>query len=70
MGMQRALEFAATLDLPFVFSSNGDGFVFLDRTSTGEHRESNLTLDIYPPPLRISVDMGLIDVNSSPETVT
>jgi type I restriction enzyme R subunit len=27
-GMQQALEYAATLNIPFVFSSNGDGFVF------------------------------------------
>ena len=27
-GMQQGLEYATTLDIPFVFSSNGDGFVF------------------------------------------
>src|ERR1700683_1465728 len=27
-GMQQALGYAETLDIPFVFSSNGDGFVF------------------------------------------
>jgi type I restriction enzyme R subunit len=32
-GIQQALEYATTLDIPFVFSSNGDGFVFHDRTS-------------------------------------
>ena len=26
-GMQQGLEYAATLDIPFVFSSNGDGFL-------------------------------------------
>jgi type I restriction enzyme R subunit len=31
-GMQQVLEYAATLDIPFAFSSNGDGFVFHDRT--------------------------------------
>ncbi len=31
-GIQQALEYAATLDIPFVFSSNGDGFLFHDRT--------------------------------------
>ena len=31
-GMQQALDYAATLNIPFVFSSNGDGFVFHDRT--------------------------------------
>ena len=31
-GMQQALDYANTLDIPFVFSSNGDGFVFHGRT--------------------------------------
>ena len=32
--MQQALAYAETLDVPFVFSSNGDGFLFHDRTGT------------------------------------
>ena len=32
-GLQQALEYADTLQLPFVFASNGDGFVFHDRTA-------------------------------------
>ena len=31
-GMQQALNYAETLDIPFVFSSNGDGFICHDRT--------------------------------------
>ena len=31
-GMQQALDYADTLNIPFVFSSNGDGFLFHDRT--------------------------------------
>src|SRR5256885_17105504 len=27
-GMQQALDYATTLDIPFAFASNGDGFVF------------------------------------------
>ena len=34
-GMQQGLEYAATLDIPFVFSSNGDAFLFHDRTGQG-----------------------------------
>src|SRR5260221_9243662 len=30
-GIQQALGYATTLDIPFAFSSNGDGFVFHDR---------------------------------------
>jgi type I restriction enzyme R subunit len=49
-GMQQALEYAATLDIPFVFSSNGDAFVFHDRTGQGEKREIELPLNAFPSP--------------------
>ena len=49
-GMQQALEYATTLDLPFVFSSNGDGFVFHDRTGASATIETNLSLDEFPTP--------------------
>src|SRR3990170_6608484 len=44
-GMQQALDYATTLDIPFVFSSNGDGFVFHDRTGQSTPREAHLALD-------------------------
>ena len=31
-GMQQGLDYARLLDVPFVFASNGDGFVFRDAT--------------------------------------
>ena len=49
-GLQQALEYAVTLDIPFVFSSNGDGFVFHDRTGTSDERETTLGLDSFPSP--------------------
>ena len=49
-GMQQALDYAATLDIPFVFSSNGNGFVFHDRTGASNPREANLGLDAFPSP--------------------
>lgn len=49
-GIQQALEYAETLDIPFVFSSNGDGFVFHDRTGGSDPREATLTLDAFPSP--------------------
>ncbi len=49
-GMQQALDYAATLDIPFVFSSNGDGFVFHDRTGRSAAIEINLGLDAFPSP--------------------
>lgn len=35
-GMQQALDYARVLDVPFVFTSNGDGFVFRDRTGLSD----------------------------------
>lgn len=49
-GMQQALAYAETLQIPFVFTSNGDGFVFHDRTGKGQTRETNLPLDAFPSP--------------------
>src|SRR6476620_2224853 len=49
-GIQQGLDYAATLDIPFVFSSNGDGFVFHDRTGLSASLEANLGLDAFPSP--------------------
>ncbi|MCY4612249.1 MAG: DEAD/DEAH box helicase family protein [Nitrospira sp.] len=49
-GMQQALDYADTLQVPFVFSSNGDGFVFHDRTGAGVEKETTLSLDAFPSP--------------------
>ena len=49
-GMQQGLGYAETLDIPFVFSSNGDGFVFHDRTGMNAEKEATLGLDGFPPP--------------------
>lgn len=48
-GIQQALGYANTLDIPFVFSSNGDGFYFHDKTANGE-LETEITLDEFPSP--------------------
>lgn len=49
-GMQQALDYAETLDIPFVFSSNGSGFLFHDRTGQAELTETALTLAQFPRP--------------------
>ena len=49
-GMQQGLEYATTLDIPFVFSSNGDGFVFHDRTGSLGATETNVALNAFPSP--------------------
>ena len=52
-GMQQALGYAETLNVPFVFSSNGDGFVFHDRTGASAPREVDLALDAFPAPAEL-----------------
>src|SRR5260370_5216403 len=52
-GMQQGLDYATTLQIPFVFSSNGDGFVFHDRTGSRSATETNLSLDALPPPAEL-----------------
>jgi type I restriction enzyme R subunit len=49
-GIQQGLDYAATLNIPFVFSSNGDGFVLHDRTGRSVPIETNLGLDEFPSP--------------------
>ena len=49
-GMQQALDYAQILDIPCVFSSNGDGFLFHNRTVTDERIEQELSLDEFPTP--------------------
>ena len=52
-GMQQALDYAETLNIPFAFSSNGDGFVFHDRTGASSPREADRALDAFPPPAEL-----------------
>jgi type I restriction enzyme R subunit len=49
-GLQQALAYAESLNTPFVFASNGDGFLFHDRTGQSDHRETSLALDAFPSP--------------------
>jgi type I restriction enzyme R subunit len=49
-GMQQGLDYAETLDIPFVFASNGDGFVFHDRTGSAPETETTLDNDSFPSP--------------------
>jgi type I restriction enzyme R subunit len=52
-GMQQALDYATTLDIPFVFASNGDGFVFHDRTGQSAQQETTLSLNAFPSPAKL-----------------
>src|SRR6185295_14006403 len=49
-GMQQALDYAETLDVPFAYSSNGDGFVEHDRTGKATAPERDLALGAFPTP--------------------
>lgn len=49
-GIQQGLEYAKILDIPCVFSSNGNGFLFHDRTATTGNIETEFDLDNFPTP--------------------
>ncbi|MDZ7938810.1 MAG: DEAD/DEAH box helicase family protein [Rhodoferax sp.] len=52
-GMQQAIHYAQLLDVPFSFSSNGDGFVFRDATLSTGVLEQTLALDQFPSPAEL-----------------
>jgi len=52
-GMQQGLDYAERLDVPFVFASNGDGFVLHDKTGTYPATEMNISLDDFPTPAEL-----------------
>ena len=49
-GIQQALDYATILDIPCVFSSNGDGFLFHDRSTTDSNLETEIGIDDFPTP--------------------
>lgn len=49
-GMQQALGYAEQLRVPFVFTSNGDGFTFHNRNSEDNNRETILSISEFPSP--------------------
>ncbi len=49
-GMQQALEYSEILQIPFVFTSNGDSFVFHDKLATSGQIENEIALDNFPSP--------------------
>lgn len=48
-GIQQALDYSNDLDIPFVYSSNGDGFFEHDKTKS-ENIETELSLENFPSP--------------------
>ena len=49
-GMQQALDYAETLDVPFAYSSNGDAFLEHDRTAATGTVTREIPLDQFPSP--------------------
>ena len=49
-GMQQALEYSEILHIPFVFTSNGDSFMFHDKTKNTGDIEKEISLDEFPSP--------------------
>jgi type I restriction enzyme R subunit len=49
-GIQQALAYAEALQVPFVFSSNGDAFLFHDKSGTYAQIEQQLSLNAFPSP--------------------
>jgi type I restriction enzyme R subunit len=49
-GMQQAIQYAEQLDVPSVFTTNGDSFVWHDRTGLRPDVEVEIRLDEFPSP--------------------
>jgi len=52
-GMQQALDYSATLDIPFVYSTNGDAFLEHDRIRSTGIIERELALEQFPSPVEL-----------------
>jgi len=51
-GMQQGLDYARLLEVPFVFASNGDGFIFHDKTNSSQ-LETQISLNDFPTPQQL-----------------
>jgi type I restriction enzyme R subunit len=49
-GLQQAMNYGEILDIPFVYSSNGDGFIEHDNAGLSEGIEKELSLHEFPSP--------------------
>ena len=49
-GIEQGLGYAEILDIPFVFSSNGDAFIEHDRLTSSGIKERELSMDLFPSP--------------------
>ncbi|MEO9494151.1 MAG: DEAD/DEAH box helicase family protein [Vibrio splendidus] len=51
-GMQQGMVYAGLLEVPFVFASNGDGFIFRDLTNPTQ-LETEIRLEDFPTPQQL-----------------
>jgi len=51
-GMQQGLDYARLLEVPFIFASNGDGFIFHDKTNPLQ-LETRIELSDFPTPAQL-----------------
>src|SRR3989344_343788 len=49
-GLEQGIEYGQILDIPFIYSSNGDGFIEHDMTGTSKKPERELSLSQFPSP--------------------
>ena len=69
-GMQQALGYAESLQVPFVFTSNGSGFIFHDRTGNSNPVERQIALGEFPSPVFTSaVVRTMISVTGTPPSL-
>jgi len=52
-GIQQALDYGRILDIPMVFSTNGDGFIEHDRSGYSNTIETHHSLDNFPSPQQL-----------------
>ena len=48
-GIQQGLDYARLLEVPFIFASNGDGYIFHDKTNSRQ-LETEISLEQFPSP--------------------
>ncbi|MCJ2375567.1 DEAD/DEAH box helicase family protein [Vibrio sp. ZSDZ34] len=51
-GMQQGMDYARLLEVPFIFASNGDGFIFYDKTNPTQ-LETEIRLEDFPTPQQL-----------------
>lgn len=68
-GMQQALAYGEILDIPVVFSTNGDGFIEHDRSGDSASIERELSLDNFPSPEALWLKYQYYKKLKTPEAV-